>query len=173
MGRTAKWLLPPRDTDVKVGAVNLYFSAYRTHLDRAWEILDNSTCMCPALRRMCIEIIQNFGPHGEDYLENLVRIATLHGLHDPMKLFMLGFDGYKEPRNKMTAMGMAYVQYMNATPIERHKAFRSHPTFQYESFAAVICQDYDALVVDPPIIEDSEDSNSQDGYFLSGPEWPY
>ena len=31
--------------------------------------------------------------------------------------------------------------------------------------------DSDSLVLDPPIIEDSEDS--QDGYFLSEPEWPY
>ena len=65
---------------------------------------------------------------------------------------ILGARGYKAPRNELSEMGRAYVQDMQKSFLNE----RGETTFAYEFRAAVVARDYEALVLDPPIIEDSE-----------------
>ena len=64
LGQTAKWLLPRRDIDVDVGAMQLFFSGCHAHLISSSRILLEEKSRSAALRRMAIRILKNFGPHG-------------------------------------------------------------------------------------------------------------
>ena len=70
-----------------------------------------------ALRRMAIRILQNFGPYGQPYLDELSTLCNLViiNVRKFSSLAILGVHGYKAPRNELTEVGRAFVREMNKT----------------------------------------------------------
>ncbi len=70
----------------------------------------------------------------------------------------------RPPRDELMEMRMAYIQELRMS--QEMFVESDESTFSYEFRAAVVARDYDALVLDPPIIEDSDrqcDDNSGEG----------
>ena len=155
IGLTAKQFWPPRDADVKVGAIQLFFSSHHSHLERTSSMLLEERIRCSRLRRMAIKMLRNFGPHGKSALEKLSSVAVTLRVNDPKLEFLYAYEVEKDVDGSPVLRGIPIMRHRPVLS-EAGAAFcvaeeaRSRVFFDieetlivWEGFAAIVARDYD------------------------------
>ena len=134
IGLTAKQFWPPRDADVKVGAIQLFFSSHHSHLERTSSMLLEERIRCSRLRRMAIKMLRNFGPHGKSALEKLSSVAVTLLVNDPKLEFLDAYEVEKDVDGSPV---------LRAIPIVRH-----HPLLSDAGAAFLVADSFSPLIFD-------------------------